>query len=276
MSETAGVAFGRLVALMARLRAPDGCPWDRRQSLESLRAYLIEETYEVLEALDDGDPGAHREELGDLLFQVVFQARIREEEGHFDAAAVADGIREKLERRHPHVFGDAVLADAEAVAQSWHAIKAQEKADRRTRRAARGLPDDSAKGQLDGVPPSLPSLSRALKLQQKAAKVGFDWGAAGPVLDKIEEEIGELRAAIAGGNQAEAADEFGDILFALVNLGRHLKVEPEAALRATNEKFRRRFAHIEARLAEQDRTPDEASLDEMEALWVEAKKLEQE
>ncbi|MCC0029019.1 MAG: nucleoside triphosphate pyrophosphohydrolase [Brucellaceae bacterium] len=261
-----------LLDVMAALRTPvTGCPWDLEQDFASIAPYTLEEAHEVADAIARGDMDDLRDELGDLLLQVVYHARMADEIGEFDFGDVVEAVTAKMIRRHPHVFGDKAGRSVAEVNVAWDEIKAQEKADRRTRRAARGLPDDSAKGQLDGVPPSLPSLSRALKLQQKAAKVGFDWGAAGPVLDKIEEEIGELRAAIAGGNPAEAADEFGDILFALVNLGRHLKVEPEAALRATNEKFRRRFAHIEARLAEQDRTPDEASLDEMEALWQEAK-----
>ena len=261
-----------LLDVMAALRTPvTGCPWDLEQDFASIAPYTLEEAHEVADAIARGDLDDLRDELGDLLLQVVYHARMADEIGEFDFGDVVEAVTAKMIRRHPHVFGYQAARTAGMAKGMWEKIKAEEKADRRRRRAARGLPDDSAKGQLDGVPPSLPSLSRALKLQQKAAKVGFDWGTAGPVLDKIEEEIGELRAAIAGGNQAEAADEFGDILFAMVNLGRHLKVEPEAALRATNEKFRRRFAHIEARLAEQDRTPDEASLDEMEALWQEAK-----
>ena len=261
-----------LLDVMAALRTPvTGCPWDLEQDFASIAPYTLEEAHEVADAIARGDLDDLRDELGDLLLQVVYHARMADEIGEFDFGDVVEAVTAKMIRRHPHVFGDKAGRSVAEVNIAWDEIKAEEKADRRRRRAARGLPDDSAKGQLDGVPPSLPSLSRALKLQQKAAKVGFDWGTAGPVLDKIEEEIGELRAAIAGGNQAEAADEFGDILFAMVNLGRHLKAEPEAALRATNEKFRRRFAHIEARLAEQDRTPDEASLDEMEALWQEAK-----
>ncbi|MCB9548171.1 MAG: nucleoside triphosphate pyrophosphohydrolase [Myxococcales bacterium] len=242
---------------MARLRAPDGCPWDRRQSLESLRAYLIEETYEVLEALDDGDPGAHREELGDLLFQVVFQARIREEEGHFDAAAVADGIREKLERRHPHVFGDAVLADAEAVAQSWHAIKAQEK---------------RRESALDGIPRALPALLRAERLGAKAARVGFDWPDVDGVLAKLAEEQAELAAARAAGDADAIHHEVGDLLLTMASLARHLGVDPEAALEAANHRFEQRFRGVERRLSAQGQAMADADAATLDAAWEAVKR----
>ncbi len=261
-----------LLDVMAALRTPvTGCPWDLQQDFASIAPYTLEEAHEVADAIARNDLDDLRDELGNLLLQVVYHARMAEEIDEFDFGDVVEAVTTKMIRRHPHVFGDKAGRSVDEVNVAWDEIKAEEKADRQRRRAARGLPDDSAKGQLDGIPPSLPALSSALKLQQKAAKVGFDWGDVAPVLDKIEEEIGELRAAIAGGDEAEAAGEFGDILFAMVNLGRHLKVEPEAALRATNEKFRRRFAHIEKRLAEQGRTPGDATLDEMEALWQEAK-----
>ncbi|MEZ4472523.1 MAG: nucleoside triphosphate pyrophosphohydrolase [bacterium] len=257
MSDAAGQAFGRLVALMARLRAPDGCPWDRRQSLQSLRAYLIEETYEVLEALDDDDPVAHREELGDLLFQVVFQARIREEEGHFDAAAVADGIREKLERRHPHVFGDAQLDDPEAVARSWHAIKAREK------------PRESA---LDGIPRGLPALLRAERLGARAARVGFDWPDVEGVLAKLEEEQRELAAARADGDAAAVHHEVGDLLLTVASLARHLGVDPEAALEAANHRFEQRFRGVESRLQAAGGRVQDADAATLDAAWEAVKR----
>lgn len=265
----------RLIEVMAALRTPvTGCPWDLQQDFASIAPYTLEEAHEVADAIAREDIDDLRDELGDLLLQVVYHARMAEEIGEFDFGDVVDAVTAKMIRRHPHVFGDKAGRTTDEVNIAWDKIKAAEKAERQKRRAARGLPDDSATSQLDGIPATLPALSHALKLQARAAKVGFDWSEAAPVLDKIEEEIGELRAALADNATAAAEEEFGDLLFALVNLGRHLKLEPEAALRATNEKFRRRFVFIERRLDEQGRKPAEASLDEMEALWQAAKAAE--
>jgi MazG family protein len=263
--------ISRLLEIMAALRDREtGCPWDIVQDFESIKPYTIEEAYEVADAIERGDYDDLCEELGDLLLQVVFHARMAEEDGLFDFGDVVTQITRKMIRRHPHVFARTGAETPEAVKAQWATIKAEEKRERAERRAARGLAEPPA-GQLDGVPRSLPALTEALKLQEAASRVGFDWGAAGPVLDKIEEEIGELRAAIAAGDEAHAKGELGDVIFAVANLARHLDVDPEMALRDTNTKFRRRFAYVEAGLAKEGRTPAEAGLDEMEALWQEAK-----
>jgi ATP diphosphatase len=262
----------RLLAIMARLRDPErGCPWDVQQTFATIAPYTIEEAYEVADAIERGDLDDLRDELGDLLLQVVFHARMAEEAGSFAFGDVVLAINEKLVRRHPHVFGDLAGTDPQAVKRLWAAIKAEEKLARVERRAAQGLPPEAPAGALDGVPTALPALGRAIKLQERAARVGFDWPEVAQVLDKIEEEIGELRAEVAGGDRARLADEIGDLLFAVANLARHAGVDPETALAGTNGKFTRRFAHIEARLAEGGRGPYEASLEEMEALWQEAK-----
>ena len=266
--------ISRLLEIMAALRTPaTGCPWDLEQDFSTIAPYTIEEAYEVADAIQRGDMEDLREELGDLLLQVVFHARMAEEQGDFGFGDVVEAITTKMIRRHPHVFGDAAARGAGMAKGMWEKIKAEEKAERRARRSARGLdPEDHGKGLLDGIPVAHTALTRALKLQQKAATVGFDWKEAAPVLDKIEEEIGELREAIATGGKADIADEYGDLLFALVNLGRHLNVDPEAALRGTNEKFRSRFHAVEAGLAAQGRTPAQATLEEMETLWQQAKR----
>lgn len=258
---------------MAALRTPvTGCPWDLEQNFASIAPYTIEEAYEVSDAIDRGDMADLRDELGDLLLQVVYHARMAEEAGEFALPDVVEAITKKMIRRHPHVFGDAVARAAGSAKGQWERIKADEKAAKRQERIARGLdPEDHGKGFLDSVPVALPALVRALKLQQKAATVGFDWGEAGPILDKMEEEIGELRAAITGGRQEEIKDEFGDILFAAVNLGRHLGVEPEAALSGTNHKFLSRFHYVEEQLAAAGSSLRDATLDEMEKLWQDAK-----
>lgn len=256
----------RLIAIMAWLRHPErGCPWDREQDFASIAPYTIEEAYEVSDAINRKDMADLREELGDLLLQVVYHARMAEEEGAFAFDDVADAISRKMIARHPHVFGSESVPDAAAQTAAWEATKAAE-------RAGKAKPDGSV---LDGVALALPALLRAEKLQKRAARVGFDWGAPGPVIDKIEEEIGEVRAEIASGAPADRlTDEIGDVLFAVANLARHLSIDPEAALRATNDKFTRRFGYVERSLKAQGRSPEAASLEEMEALWVEAKQAE--
>ncbi len=265
--------ISRLIEIMAALRDPEtGCPWDIVQTFETIKPYTIEEAYEVGDAIERHDMDDLCDELGDLLLQVVFHARMAEEAGAFSFGDVVEAITTKMIRRHPHVFGDETARGAGMAKGMWEKIKAQEKAEKRAARLARGLdPEDNGKGFLDGVPLPLPALTRALKLQEKAARVGFDWSEAAPILDKIEEEIGELREALAAGDTAAIKDEFGDTLFALVNLGRHLQLDSEAALAGTNEKFRSRFHHVERALAASGRSLDDATLEEMEALWQEAK-----
>lgn len=247
-----------LVDVMARLRAPDGCPWDREQTHESLRRYMLEEAYEAVEAIDDGDPGHLCEELGDVLLQVVFHAQIAREAGRFDMRDVVAGITEKLIRRHPHVFGDASAATAEEVTRRWDAIK----------QAERGL--QRAQSALGGISRSLPALSRACELQKRAAKVGFDWDDVDGPAEKVREELREALSAGPG----EREDEVGDLLFAVVNLARKLQVDPEVALTRANAKFERRFRYVEERLAENGLQPADVSLAEMDALWEEGKRVE--
>ena len=253
----------RLLAIMARLRDPAcGCPWDREQDFTSIAPYTIEEAYEVAEAIAENDMAALKDELGDLLFQVVFHARMAEEQGAFDFGDVAETIADKMLRRHPHVFGDVEIADAAAQTVAWEEHKARE------RRAKGG---DRKASALDGVGAALPALTRAEKIQKRAARVGFDWPAAAPIFDKIEEEIAELRAELDANVPARIEDELGDLLFAVANLARHLDVDPETALRKATRKFERRFRRVETLLAESGRTPSGATLDEMEAEWRRAK-----
>ena len=260
---------------MAALRDPvRGCPWDVEQTFATIAPFTIEEAYEVADAIERRDMEDLREELGDLLLQVVFHARIAEELGLFDFGGVVASITTKLVRRHPHVFGDARELDARAVKAVWGRVKAEEKIKRAEARANLGLPHEAPSDALGGVPLALPALTRALKLQEKAGEVGFDWNDVRAVLAKVGEEIAEVEAAIAGGSSDALSNEVGDLLFAAVNLARHLKIDPETALRAANEKFARRFAHIESRLAESGRSPVRADLSEMEALWTEAKNFE--
>jgi ATP diphosphatase len=257
--------IARLLEIMAALRTPgSGCPWDLAQSFATIAPYTLEEAYEVADAIARADLAGLKDELGDLLLQVVFHARMAEEQGAFDFGGVVEGITAKLIRRHPHVFADAQGRTAEAVKGLWERIKADEK-------AARG---EAAEGALTGVPLALPALTRALKLQEKAGRVGFDWNDARAVLAKIREEADEIEAALDAGARGEAAAEIGDLLFALVNLARHLDADPEAVLRTTNAKFERRFAAIESALAARGKTPKEATLAEMDALWDEAKAAE--
>ncbi|OYZ91934.1 MAG: nucleoside triphosphate pyrophosphohydrolase [Rhizobiales bacterium 17-65-6] len=267
--------LARLVEIMVALRTPvTGCPWDLEQDFSTIAPYTIEEAYEVADAIARNDMADLPDELGDLLLQVVFHARLGEEQGLFDLGDVVEAITSKLIRRHPHVFGDARHLDPRAVKALWGEIKAQEKAERAQRRAAAGRPADDDGRTLDGVPVGLPALTRALKLQEKAGRVGFDWNDARQVLAKIREETEEVAEALDAGGADAIKDEIGDLLFALVNLARHAGVDPEAALRGTNEKFTRRFAFVEDQLAARGRTPKQASLDEMEAFWVAAKGAE--
>ena len=257
----------RLIAIMAALRTPGtGCPWDLKQDFASIAPYTIEEAYEVADAIARGDLDELKDELGDLLLQVVFHARMAEEQGIFAFDDVVLAITEKLIRRHPHVFGDTADLTPDEVKGLWDRIKAEEKAERRQRRGR----DDEA-GALSGIPVGMPALTRALKLQQKASKVGFDWNDPKAVLAKIREEADELELALSGMDKDAAADEIGDLFFALVNLARHVDVDPDAALRGTNAKFERRFAFIEAALSRLGKTPQDATLAEMDALWDQAK-----
>lgn len=264
-----------LLDLMARLRDPEtGCPWDVEQTFATIAPYTLEEAYEVADAIERNDMADLTDELGDLLLQVVFHARIAEEAGHFNFGDVVYAIMTKMIRRHPHVFGDETVRGKKLAKGMWEKIKAAEKAEKAERRAAHGSADQAMPSLLDDVPRVLPALTRGLKLQKKAATVGFDWGEAAPILDKLEEETAELREALARGDQAHIAEEYGDLLFVLVNLARHLDIEPEAALNDANGKFSRRFRYIEASLAIQEIALQDATLDQMEALWNEAKQKE--
>jgi ATP diphosphatase len=264
--------IARLIEIMAALRTPgSGCPWDLEQNFATIAPYTIEEAYEVADAIARGDLGDLREELGDLLLQVVFHARMAQEQGAFDFGDVIHGITAKLIRRHPHVFGDARGMSAEAVEGLWDQIKAQERAEKQN---ASGGAAKAPTGALAGVPVVLPALTRALKLQAKAGKVGFDWNDPHAVLAKIREEADEIEAELATGDRTAAAAEVGDLLFAVVNLARHLGADPEAVLRATNHKFERRFAAIEEALAARGKSPHDATLAEMDALWDAAKAAE--
>jgi ATP diphosphatase len=263
-----------LIDIMAALRTPgSGCPWDLAQSFATIAPYTIEEAYEVADAIGRGDLGDLREELGDLLLQVVFHARMAQEQGAFDFGDVVEAITDKLLRRHPHVFGDARGLEVEAVNALWERIKAKEKADRKAERAANSKGAEDT-GALAGVPVGLPALTRALKLQDKAGKVGFDWNDPRAVLAKIREEADEIEAALDGPDGDAIAGEVGDLLFAVVNLARHVDADPEAAVRAANRKFERRFAAIERALADLGKSPREATLAEMDALWDAAKTAE--
>jgi MazG family protein len=266
--------FDDLVALMSRLRSPEGCPWDREQTYETLAPMLLEEAYEAFEAVEEareGRPLELRDELGDLLFQIVFYAQVARERGEFTIDDVTEAIHTKMVRRHPHVFGDVTVHDNEELLRNWEAMKAEEK------RAAGKDKKTEDSSLLDGVSTKAPALMEAHQLSTKAARVGFDWQRLEDIFDKLHEEIDELKTAIKNhaaetGDSAQVREELGDLLFAVTNIARHLQVEPEAALKSTNRKFRRRFQYIEVKLRERGREPGAATLDEKEAHWQEAKK----
>ncbi|MFP6686091.1 MAG: nucleoside triphosphate pyrophosphohydrolase, partial [Polyangiaceae bacterium] len=266
LPEQDGGSLPRLVAVMRRLLAPDGCPWDQKQSYESLRRYVTEEAAEVVDAIDDGDREALCDELGDLLLQVVFLAEMGRRDGHFGPDDVVEAIVQKLVRRHPHVFAGVVVADADEVMSNWERIKAEERRE--------GTSKD--KGVVGGVPRSLPALTRAQRVGEKAASVGFDWPDDEGPRSKVSEELAELDEAMAGGNPRRVEQEFGDLLFATVNLARHHGIDAEAALRGTSNKFVARFEHVEARVKEEHGGFDRGavSLEAMDAYWDEAKARE--
>jgi nucleoside triphosphate diphosphatase len=261
---SAGDAFQQLVDIMARLRGPGGCPWDHEQTLESLRQFVLEEAYEVLDAIDRGDHDDLRGEIGDFIFEGVFLARIAEDEGRFTVADSLRAICDKLIRRHPHVFGNVSGVETpDRVVEQWEQIKAREQKDAGKTRSLLG-----------GLPTALPALLRAHEIGSRVAAVGFDWNHASDVVDKIDEELEELRKAVKDEGQGRIEEEMGDLLFAIANLARKLGVEPEAALRKANEKFTRRFSSLEARLAARSRTVQETALDELEAEWQQVKAAE--
>ncbi|CUX13292.1 nucleoside triphosphate pyrophosphohydrolase [Agrobacterium genomosp. 13] len=267
--------ISRLIEIMQALREPEtGCPWDVVQTFETIKPYTIEEAYEVADAIEREDMDDLCEELGDLLLQVVFHARIAEEKGEFAFGDVVEAVTSKMIRRHPHVFAASDADTPDSVKLQWDRIKAEEKRERAERRVRRGITEDFKAGFLGGIQRSQPALTEALKLQEQAARVGFDWSDPAPILDKIEEEIAELREALAEGKPEKVSDELGDLIFALVNIGRHVKTDPENALRGTNTKFRRRFNHIETSLSDSGETLQEASLERMEDLWQAAKRIE--
>lgn len=268
--------ISRLIEIMAALRTPgSGCPWDLEQDFASIAPYTVEEAYEVADAIARGDRLDLKDELGDLLLQVVYHAQMAQEEGAFAFPDVVEAVTAKMIRRHPHVFGDARDLSPLEVKALWHSIKAQEKADKLSARQAAGLPEKTEdKGVLAGVPHNLPALTRAWKLQAKASTVGFDWKDARLVLDKIREETAEIDEALASGQKAAIAEEIGDLLFVVANLARHVDADPEGCLIAANAKFERRFAGIEAALGAQGRSAKDATLDEMEALWQAVKRAE--
>lgn len=259
MNTETGKSFENLVDIVAKLRAPGGCPWDREQTHDSLKKCLIEETYEVVDALDVHDMNELRGELGDLLLQIVFHAELANETRTFDIKDVIDGISEKLVRRHPHVFGDTSVKDAEEVVVRWEQIKSGEK----------GF--EHRKSVLDGVPNTLPALSRAMKISKRAAKVGFEWPSVNEVFEKMDEEIAELRHEVEHGTPERAAEEIGDLLFTVVNIARWSDVDPEDALREMTKRFSHRFRKIEEAAESQDRSVEDMTIEEMDAVWNKAK-----
>lgn len=264
--ESAGDRFERLVQLMRTLRSPDGCSWDRKQTLQTLRPFVLEEAYEVVAAIDGGDPAALCDEVGDLLLEAVFVAQISADQDDFTIADAVDAINAKLVRRHPHVFGDAGSTDAPSLSPTevkaqWEQIKTQERAGKPTRTTL-----------LDGIPESLPALLRAARIGARTANVGFDWDEAAEVLTKVDEELAELKEAMTGADQAHVEEELGDLLFTVANLARKLKIDPESALRAANNKFTRRFRGVEQRLAQTGKSLHDATADELEHEWQAVKR----
>jgi tetrapyrrole methylase family protein/MazG family protein len=269
-----GTSFESFAEIVAHLRAPNGCPWDREQTHETLRKHLLEESYEAISAIDSGDFVDMREEFGDLLLQVVLQSQIANEEGHLNINQVVQGIYSKIVRRHPHVFGDLKLEGVDGVLANWEKLKEKERSEKRkgeTLAPGASAGEKQERGLLDGVPLALPALSQAQEYQDRAARVGFDWPEIEGVLDKIAEEIDEIKRAT---NANELAAEIGDLLFALVNLARWKKVDAESVLRETNRKFKKRFRYVEQGAKKQERDLSALSLDEMESLWQEAKKTQ--
>jgi tetrapyrrole methylase family protein / MazG family protein len=269
-----GTSFESFAEIVAHLRAPNGCPWDREQTHESLRKHLLEESYEAISAIDSGDFADMREEFGDLLLQVVLQSQIANEEGQFNINQVIQGIHSKLVRRHPHVFGDLELDGVQGVLANWEKLKEKERSEKgksETLAPHASAGEKEERGLLDGVPLALPALSQAQEYQDRAARVGFDWPEIDGVLDKVKEEIEEIKNAE---TDFELASEIGDLLFALVNVARWKHVDAESALRGTNMKFKKRFAYVEKGAKKQDRNLSALSLEEMESLWQEAKKRE--
>ncbi|MEO1745975.1 MAG: nucleoside triphosphate pyrophosphohydrolase [Pseudomonadota bacterium] len=267
--------IARLLEIMRRLRDPQtGCPWDVEQTFATISPYTIEEAYEVADAIERDDMIDLPDELGDLLLQVVFHARMAEEGGYFDFGDVVEAITRKMIRRHPHVFGDETVRGQKLAKGAWERIKGEEKAEKHAARVASGSGVDTeglAPSLVDDIPRALPATSRALKIQKRMATVGFDWDEAAPILDKLEEEIAEVREAMALGERDKVRGEVGDLLFVVVNLARHLDIEPEDALETTNRKAMSRFRYIEQQLAARGKSPKDVGLDEMEALWQAAK-----
>jgi tetrapyrrole methylase family protein/MazG family protein len=269
----AGKLFENLLALQVRLLAPNGCPWDREQTHESLRTYLIEEAYEVLDALESGDPDKFAEELGDLLLQIVFHSQLASQAGRFEISDVIERVHTKMVRRHPHVFGAEKANSSAQVLKNWEHLKAEE---RKLDRASKGLlpassPEESQVSLLDGIPRTLPAVLEGYQLTRRAARVGFDWQEIGGVLEKLREEIAELETEIAAGNAEKIESEAGDLLFATVNVARFLKLDPEIALKKANRKFVERFRHMEAQAAAEGRKLADCNVAELDALWNRAK-----
>ena len=265
----------RLIEIMAALRHPEtGCPWDIEQDFHTIAPYTIEEAYEVADAIERNDHEDLREELGDLLLQVVYHARMAEEAGAFAFGDVVEAVTDKMIRRHPHVFGDETARSAGMAKGAWERIKQDERHAKAERRDAATEANPPAKGILEDIPPSLPGLTRAFKLQQRAARVGFDWQEPDGVIDKLREELDELQAELSGGDKARLEAEIGDVFFALINLARHLKIEPDTAVRGANTRFCRRFSHIEKALRDEGTRLEDASLEQMEHHWQEAKRAE--
>src|SRR5438034_5196933 len=264
-----GQKFERLVEIMARLRGPDGCPWDKQQDFNSLKPMLVEEVYEVLEAVENSDFEGISEELGDLLLHIVFHAYLGKEAGHYEINRVSDKMSGKLVRRHPHVFGEESDSTEEKVIKNWEAIKAQEKAQKLKSRTS------VQRSLLEGIPSKLPAIHEAHQISSRAARVGFDWPDVEGIFEKLQEEVAELKELISAGGDAlrreRLEDEIGDMLFVIVNIARYLKIDSESALKRANRKFKARFQYMEGELAKQGKTLEQASLGEMEALWQKAK-----